>query len=376
MKNKIQNIIISFSFLAVLLFFAIGGIVSPDKEISYSERRKLASLPEFSIEKLLKKDINGNGYFDDMEKYLLDQFLARDTFRTLNVSTRKYGFMQKDIGGIYTLGESIFKMDYVLNEQAVERSADIYLKVIEKYFSGDGANVYYTIVPDKNYYSAKQNGYLALDYEKMFAIMQEKLSEYSFIDIRDTLSAEDYYRTDLHWEQQKITITANALLSAMGEAGNVELADFEEKSFEGFKGAYYGQAALPIEPDKLIYLTNSVLENCKVFDYEYNKYVPVYAEEKLGGVDSYDVFLHGARALITIENPYAANEKELVIFRDSFGSSLAPLLAGKYSKITLIDIRYINSASIGRFIDLPENCDVLFMYNTGTLNTLGQGAIS
>ena len=376
MKNKIQNIIISVSFLAVLIFFAIGGIIAPDKEISYSERRKLASFPEFAIEKLLKKDSSGNGYFDSMEKYLLDHFLSRDEFRTLNVSFKKYGFMQKDIGGIYVLGDRIFKMDHVLNEKAVERSADVYLKVIEKYFSDNGANIYYTVLPDKNYYSAKKNGYPALDYGKMFDIMNEKLSGYSYIDITNLLSEDDYYRTDLHWEQQKITDVADALLSAMGEAGNIDIADYEEKIFNVFEGAYYGQAALPIEPDKLSYLTNSVLENCKIFDYEYNKYVPMYAEEKLGGVDSYDVFLHGARALMTIENPSAENEKELVIFRDSFGSSLAPLLAGEYSKITLIDIRYVSSANIGRFIKFSENCDVLFMYNTGTLNTLGQGSIS
>jgi len=376
MRKKIQNIIVSFSFLAVLLFFAIGSIISPDKEISYSERRKLTSLPEFSIEKLLKKDLNGNGYFDDMEKYLLDQFLARDDFRTLNVSARKYGFLQKDISGIYVINDRIFKMDYVLNEKAVERSADIYLKVIEKYFSDNGANIYYTIVPDKNYYSAKENGYLSLNYEKMFSIMNTKLSSYSFIDISHLLSADDYYRTDLHWEQQKIIGVANKLLNSMGEEGNIKAENYEEKIFEDFKGAYYGQAALPIEPDELIYLTNKKLENCKVFDYEYNKYVPMYAEEKLGGVDSYDVFLHGARALLTIENPEAGKKKELVIFRDSFGSSIAPLLAEEYSKITLIDIRYLSSANIGRFIEFSENCDVLFMYNTGTLNTLGQGSIS
>ena len=376
MKNKISNIVISLSFLAVLLFFSLGGIISPDNEISYSERRKLTTLPEFSLEKLIKRDINGDGYFDEMEKYLLDQFLARDTFRTLNVSTRKYGFMQKDIGGIYVMGDRIFKMDYILNENAVERSANVYLKVIEKYFSDNGANVYYTIVPDKNYYSSEKNGYLSLDYEKMFDIMRNKLSGYSFIDIRELLSEEDYYRTDLHWEQQKILDVANALLKAMGEAGNVDIADYSANSYSDFRGAYYGQAALPIKPDELVYLTNELLEGCKVFDYEYNKYVPMYAEDKLGGVDSYDVYLHGARSLITIENPNATSEKELVIFRDSFGSSIAPLLVGAYSKITLVDIRYLNSGSIGRFVTFPENCDVLFMYNTGTLNAVGQGSIS
>jgi hypothetical protein len=132
---------------------------------------------------------------------------------------------------------------------------------------------------------------------------------------------------------------------------------------------------MPLEPDRLVYLTNETLAGCKVYDFEKGRYVPMYAEEKLGGVDSYDVYLHGARALMTIENPNASSDKTLVVFRDSFGSSLAPLLAGSYSKIILADIRYVNSSALGRFIEFPEKCDVLFMYNTGTLNTLGQGSI-
>ena len=375
MKKRISSIITALSFLAVTVFFAVFGIVSPDKEISYSERRKLAALPEFSAKKLFGESWEGK-YFEELEEYFLDQFPVRDAFRTLGVSVRKYGYLQRDIGGIYTVNDRIFKMEYVLDEKAVERAADVYLKVIEKYFSGNGANVYYTVVPDKNYYSAKENGRLSLDYEKMFSIMQNKLSGYDFIDIRSTLSADDYYRTDLHWEQQKITDTAEALLTAMGAPADIREEDFTEKFFEGFKGAYYGQAALPLEPDRLVYLTSETLENCKVYDFEKGGYVPLYAEEKLGSVDSYDVYLHGARALMTIENPGAASDKTLVVFRDSFGSSLAPLLAGSYAKIILADIRYVNSAALGRFIEFPENCDVLFMYNTGTLNTLGQGSIS
>lgn len=376
MKNKIQNVVIAVSFLAVLLFLSISGIILPDNEISYSERRKLASFPEFSAEKIWRKNSDGKSYFDTLEEYLLDQFPGRDKFRTLNVSARKYAFMQKDINGIYTVGNRIFKMDYELNEKAIERSADVYLKVIDKYFSQNGANIYYTIVPDKNYYSAKSNGYLYLDYNTMFKIMEEKLYEYSFIDIRDLLSEEDYYRTDLHWEQQKIIDVANTLLEAMGEAGSVDISNYVEKMFKGFEGAYYGQAALPIEPDNIVYLTNNTIENCKIFDYETGKYVPMYAEEKLGGVDSYDVYLHGAKSLIRIENPNKKSGKELVIFRDSFGSSLAPLLVDEYSKITIIDIRYINSSVLGQLVNFSENCDVLFMYHTITLNTLGQGSIS
>ena len=47
--------------------------------------------------------------------------------------------------------------------------------------------------------------------------------------------------------------------------------------------------------------------------------------------------------------------------------SIAPLLISGYSKITLVDIRYIHPDYLARFIDF-EGCDVLFLYSTLVLN--------
>ena len=80
------------------------------------------------------------------------------------------------------------------------------------------------------------------------------------------------------------------------------------------------------------------------------------------------MYLSGAVPLMVIENPTATTERELVIFRDSFGSSLAPLLLEAYSKVTLIDIRYMASSLIGDYINF-SNQDVLFLYNTLILNS-------
>ena len=76
------------------------------------------------------------------------------------------------------------------------------------------------------------------------------------------------------------------------------------------------------------------------------------------------MFLSGSLAVITIENPNATSDKELVMFRDSFGSSIMPLLAESYAKITLCDIRYIAPADLANYVDF-ENCDdMLFLYST------------
>lgn len=70
---------------------------------------------------------------------------------------------------------------------------------------------------------------------------------------------------------------------------------------------------------------------------------------------------------MTIENRHAHTDKELIIFRDSYGSSLAPLLLEEYQQLTLIDLRYITTEKVGELVDFNDQ-DVLFLYNTLILN--------
>ena len=136
-----------------------------------------------------------------------------------------------------------------------------------------------------------------------------------------------------------------------------------------FYGVYYGQAALPVKPDKLYYLESDILRECKVTSYDTGKpeETVIYNMEKAKGNDAYELFLSGTSALQVIENPAVSEEKELIVFRDSFGSSLIPLLADGYSKITIIDTRYVNSALLGNLVDF-QGQDTLFIYSTLILN--------
>ena len=83
--------------------------------------------------------------------------------------------------------------------------------------------------------------------------------------------------------------------------------------------------------------------------------------------DPYELFLGGPLSLVTIENPVNTKGTHRIVFRDSFGSSIAPLLAQGYSKTTLIDIRYIHPMILKNFVDFT-NADVLFMYSSMVLN--------
>ena len=111
-----------------------------------------------------------------------------------------------------------------------------------------------------------------------------------------------------------------------------------------------------------------MLSSCRVYNHETASYQSVYDLQKLSGADPYEVFLSGPQALLTIENPNAATDKELILFRDSFGSSLAPLLIQGYKTVTLVDIRYVSSAMLDRYLDFHGQ-DVLFAYSTLVLNS-------
>ena len=61
---------------------------------------------------------------------------------------------------------------------------------------------------------------------------------------------------------------------------------------------------------------------------EYEKTIPLdmYDFEKANGRDPYEFFLSGNRIVLKIENPAVKDGRRLILFRDSFGSSLAPYL--------------------------------------------------
>ena len=102
-------------------------------------------------------------------------------------------------------------------------------------------------------------------------------------------------------------------------------------------------------------------------NYQTPNVTTVYDTEKLDSDIPYDVFLSGATPVVTVTNPEAATDRELVIFRDTFSSSLAPLLCGEYAKIILLDLRYMVSGLIPQFVTF-DNQDVLFLYSVEIIN--------
>lgn len=361
MGNNIKNITTTILFSIILFGLMVGGILVPDKKISFSERRNLTEAPKFSFEDLFSGDL-----FSKFEKYSLDQFIFRDDFRGLKAFTKFNILRQKDNNGIYIVNGFINKLEYPLNKKSVLNASNKINQIYDKYLQN--MNVYYSIIPDKNYFLASDNGYLSIDYNTMAQLMNDNISELKYINLYESLSIGDYYRTDIHWSQDKLISTADKILQEIGNEKKASDIDYERNELYPFYGSYYGQAAVNVNPDTLIYLTNNTIKKAKVYDHYYKVYGNIYEPEKFTGVDPYDVFLSGQKPLITIENSDSSSNKGLILFRDSFGNSIAPLLLVSYSKITLIDLRLISTNVLSEYIDFSEYQDALFLYCTQTLN--------
>ena len=356
MSDNVKNAVITIIFVSVLVITMIVNIAKKDGTISISERRKLEQFPSFSIYKLF----NGK-FFEKFDKYTTDQFTYRDNLRKLKVETELNIFKKKDYNNLYEYNNYIIEQIYPLNEKSILNISNKIIEIKEKYLT-ENNKIYYSIIPDKNYFINKDN--LKIDYNNIENILNEKINFGKYIRIIDLLQLEDYYKTDSHWKQEKLIKIAQKF----GQEMKLNLNNnYEEKVITEFKGVYSGQLPINEKKDEIKILTNNVLKNCTVYNYEKNEATTIYNFDKMNSLDKYDIYLSGAVSLISIENTENKTGRELVVFRDSFASSFVPLLVEGYDKITLIDTRYISPKILSQYIEFNDQ-DILFLYSTSIIN--------
>lgn len=266
--------------------------------------------------------------------------------------------------GIFLSQGHLAKDEDDLDTQMLNLAARKFNDIYEGFLRPAGCPTYFAMIPSKQ--ALLPTGRSSPDYDAMAVHLAEEMPGMTHLDLTQFLSLEDFYRTDSHWRQEKITDVAAYFGQVMG--ANVYEPFSREVFTRDFRGTYMTDVPLelPLEPDTLYFLTSPTLRNCHVETYDLMgrpQDAPLYDYKKRSRWNPYDFFLSGTQALITIENPAGPAGKELVIFRDSFGSSLAPLLVPGYRKITLVDLRYVNGFMMGALVDFHGQ-DALFLYSS------------
>ena len=351
-------------FFGILFLIGLITLLLPDRSVSKNERRTLASLPVPGWD-----SIWDGKYMQKFENYLADQVAFRDGFCTIKALTEINVLKKADTNGYFMYDDSLYQLIYRDDQKNVLRNAQKFEAISREYFPG--SDIFVSVIPDKNYFLPKDTVYPTMDYEKIQKLIRQYMPVADEIPIFDCLTKEDYYRTDLHWRQERILPVADRILGRMADdhepfyrkyVYDVNLAT------DKFTGGYAAASALAPPGESLFYLKAQHLDEASLFDYEDETVKGVYAWDKLGEMDDYDFYLYGPRALLNLKNSkWEGEEKNLIIFRDSFASSLAPLLLESYANVTLVDLRYVSVQYAMELLSGIEYDDVLFLYSANML---------
>ena len=322
-------------FLTAFFCLFLGGllvwhVILPDRDKSETENRTLAQMPEFTWNGL--KD---GSYTKAIETYFADQFPLRDGWTGLKARTEQLAG-KSEFNGVYLCDDTLISKVEIPNPQQVEKN----LSYLDRLAGKTDAQVLLGLIP-----SAAEVWKDRLPAGAGSWDQTDLLAE-SDVDFLAALSAHSdepiYYRTDHHWTTLGAFYGANALLETLGREP-LDRAEFSPETVsDSFCGTLYSQSGIHwLQPDSIEFWASE--EGISVTSWREGKpqAAGLYDRSYLEVKDQYSAFLGGNQPLCVIRNENApAGSGKLLLLRDSYADSMAPLLAQRFEEVHLVDLRY------------------------------------
>lgn len=378
-------------FAVVLLTLPIATIFLPKAEFSENENRTLAKFPSLINQNKMDKAENLEdviqavkwnyiterekaSFMDDFETYFSDHLAGRESWVKLSNTMMKLSGKQ-EINGTYTVDNRIIQSFKEYDKDKVDKA----LESIDK-FSARFPDIPMSIMiapTSQEIYSSKIPVYAGLLSERTFIEdCYGKLENVTPIDALSYLSGHRneyiFYRTDHHWTSLGAYYAYTSASKALGfSAYGLNSFNIETAS-NSFRGTLYSKTLDDsITPDTIDYFFLSDGEPevrlTRINGDKTETYDSLYVRDYLNVKDKYSSFTGSNAPIVNIETN-VDNGKSLLMIKDSYAHSLVPFLSKHYSKITMVDMRYINT-DLRSFVDLESYDQVMFMYNAITFAT-------
>ena len=210
------------------------------------------------------------------------------------------------------------------------------------------------------------------------------LNKKVFVDVSQVLKDHSheyiYYRTDHHWTSYGAYLAYEKWCQQKSLVPNAK-EDFNiDTVADDFLGTIHSKINISHKTDTIEiysvkdYNTKAVYNMQKTEDTLFNKAF-------LEGKDKYGVFFGGNQGIVEItDNIHMTvtdskldenynqdkSEKILLIIKDSYANCFAPMAAGMFDRIYVVDLRYFNMKP-DTFMEMYGVTDVLLLYNADTL---------
>lgn len=352
-KREFPDRVAVYGGLALLLLLGIAAFVFR-QDFSGTEKRYLAKTPS----NLSLSDWTLN---DDLETFLSDQI----PFRRILVGVDS--MIQTATGRAVQL--ETWPTGDAIVEPPVEADPEVLVKRIARMreIAGDTPCLFMIPPTAGMEYMDGMTAARRAVYEAESRVYEELTGGDGFIPLWEAYEAADgteFYYSDHHWNAQGVYLAYLAYCRAAGlQAADGEA--FTRTEYSPFYGTTASRSGLLFpRADTLVCLEPKAQVTMTTEDGE--TYDHLIFPEKAETWDGYEVYLNGNHGLVTVRNPEAEGGT-LVIFRDSFASSLIPYLSVHYSEIIAADVRYYT----GNFRDVLEEGGpadaILFLYSLDSL---------
>lgn len=360
---RITCIFLLFMVLAIAL-----NIFMPDKEYSESENRMLAQAPEFSLTNLAS-----GKFMTDMEDYVTDQFVFRDQWINLKV-LEDMALGKRESNGVY-IGKQGYLMQ-VPENNIDDDSVNDNLNAIREFAQRhEDVNTVMSLVPNAAYILEQLTPANApvRDQSQDIALAEETVGDVlTFVDLTETMSSHRdeaiYYKTDHHWTSLGARYAFDTIYSALGISEPAQDYTVYPVSHT-FSGTLASKSGYDRSRDTIdIYVPQDVSTEYVVnYVEEGEKTASMYESSALEQKDQYEVFFGGNHSRIDITTPVEEN-KNLLIFKDSYANCFIPFLQPYFRSIIVIDPRYYYD-DVDRLVTDNSITDILFLYNVDTFMT-------
>ena len=384
-KMTPQKLMIAL-FSIVLLAVPIVTLALPKQERSENENRTLKELPTLVDKNKLNKaesfsdvikavkwsyitERENASYMDDIETYLSDHLAGRELWVVASNRMERLSGKQ-EINEVFTAENRMIQVFKEYDEDTVNASLEAMDSFAAKF---PEVPMYFMLAPtSQEIYSSLMPSYGGYLSEKTFIeSCAGKLENLASIDCLSYLSGHRdeyiYYRTDHHWTSLGAYYAYAAAARQLGySAYGLNFFNIETAS-SSFRGTLFSKTLdSSVTPDSIDYYHlayNEPTVKMTVFDgREMTEYDSLYVRDYLAVKDKYSSFTGSNSPLITIETD-VDNGKSLLLVKDSYAHSLVPFLSKHYSKITMVDMRYINVGLDYFSINVNDYSQVLMCFN-------------
>lgn len=359
MKRTALDVITVALFLGLLLAVPLYWLLCPRKTFSEAERRYLAEPPRLSAQSLK------NWAFDDaVETYLADQLPGRDALVGLDAYTVLLSGRQvsrdvwRDRAG-YLVEAPV---------QAAPEQIDKRMKRIAALGEKTGLPVYVLAVPSTGYVrrGTLPKALAALYHDDELLERVADTPGVTVVPLEETFLQQGqgwYYRTDHHWTGAGAYAACRLFMEAAGRQA-LSYDRYYHHTVAGYVGSTRSRSALWLtKPDTLTMDEPMDTPVTVSFSDDEQVYGSLFFLDHLGEYDWYPLFLDGNHPVTVVENGRApADAPTLLMVKDSFGNTLAPLLVPSYGKIVLVDPRYYRG-SVAELCAEHGADEVLFCYS-------------